>query len=159
MACCLRARQYHTNLWWTVLIPLTPASGRNTRSGLNARFRTMSRFTCGRRPTEENEDLGQHEEQTRHGVQQHTRFHPSSYEWYTFDGCIQRICFAFTMGLVAVALSSVLWLVSIPWISRDLHQWGSEAIGEASGDSVVAQVAVSLCIASGMLAVRFAMYI
>lgn len=47
----------------------------------------------------------------------------STYAWFTFEGFIQRGAFALTMGLAAVALSSLLWVISLPWVAWSLLRW------------------------------------
>lgn len=47
----------------------------------------------------------------------------STSEWSTFEGFLQRLTFALTMGLAAVALSALLWIVSLPWVAWSLLSW------------------------------------
>lgn len=43
-----------------------------------------------------------------------------TYKWFTFEGMLQRIIFAFTLGLAAVVLLSFLWTISLPWLAWSL---------------------------------------
>ena len=45
------------------------------------------------------------------------------YWWRTFDGTMQRVAFACTMGSTAVVLNALLWLLSMPWIAWKLFKW------------------------------------
>eukprot|EP00752_Nemacystus_decipiens_P006636 g5966.t1 len=45
------------------------------------------------------------------------------YWWRAFDGMVQRFAFAFTMGLAAVALNALLWVLSMPWIAWKIVRW------------------------------------
>lgn len=55
----------------------------------------------------------------------HAKFKPvtSTYEWFTFEGSLQRLAFALTMGLTAVAFSTLLWIISLPWVAWSLLCW------------------------------------
>lgn len=54
-----------------------------------------------------------------------------SYVWLTIEGGIQKLLFASTMGLTAVALSALLWVVSTPWIAWRLLRWAYPAVSDA----------------------------
>lgn len=97
-----------------------------------------------------NSGYGMDKEKRLRTTGRHFRAFTSSYGWCTFGGCMQRISFAWTMGLVSLALSGVLWLLFIPWISRDLYRWGWGPIERVSDDPVVVLVMVSACTTSGM---------
>lgn len=47
----------------------------------------------------------------------------SKHQWHTFDGMMQRFAFAFSMGLAAVALNAMLWVVSLPWMTWKFVSW------------------------------------
>ncbi|CAM9548053.1 unnamed protein product, partial [Ectocarpus fasciculatus] len=61
----------------------------------------------------------------------------STYGWHTFDGTLQRLLFASTMGLVAVALHALLWVLSLPWVAWRLVCWVSYEFGENGDDDEV----------------------
>ncbi|CAN0416249.1 unnamed protein product [Ascophyllum nodosum] len=54
-----------------------------------------------------------------------TKFTPatSTYGWFTFEGFLQRGAFALTMGVAALALSALLWIISLPWVAWSLFRW------------------------------------
>lgn len=56
---------------------------------------------------------------------QQAKFIPatSTFEWFTFEGFLQRLTFALTMGLAAVALSALIWIISLPWVAWSLLSW------------------------------------
>eukprot|EP00903_Cladosiphon_okamuranus_P011821 g11108.t2 len=43
--------------------------------------------------------------------------------WRTFDGMMQRFAFAYTMGLAAVVLNAILWMLSMPLIVWKIVRW------------------------------------
>lgn len=47
----------------------------------------------------------------------------STTRWRSIEGAINRLIFACTMGVVAVVLLSVLWVVSLPWIAWRIFRW------------------------------------
>ncbi|CAB1096081.1 unnamed protein product [Ectocarpus sp. CCAP 1310/34] len=62
----------------------------------------------------------------RCGLRQHKEsFAPITYTygWHTFDGMLQRLLFASTMGLVAVTLNALLWVLSLPWVAWRIVCW------------------------------------
>ncbi|CAM9397930.1 unnamed protein product [Ectocarpus fasciculatus] len=40
-----------------------------------------------------------------------------THEWRTFEGGVQRLLFAFTFGVAAIAMSAILWTLSVPWVA------------------------------------------
>lgn len=54
----------------------------------------------------------------------------ATYGWHTFDGTLQRIFFVLTMGLVAVGLNALLWVLSLPWVAWRLVCWVSYEVRE-----------------------------
>lgn len=40
-----------------------------------------------------------------------------THEWRTFEGGLQRVSFAFTMGAAAIVMSAILWTLSVPWVA------------------------------------------
>lgn len=50
----------------------------------------------------------------------------ATYRYRTVDGAVQRLFFAGTMGLVAVIISSILWVMSIPWVGWKILCWMQE---------------------------------
>ncbi|CAN0376362.1 unnamed protein product, partial [Ascophyllum nodosum] len=54
-----------------------------------------------------------------------TKFTPatSTYGWFTFEGLLQRGAFTLTMGVAALALSALLWIISLPWVAWSLLRW------------------------------------
>ncbi|CAM9885508.1 unnamed protein product [Ectocarpus fasciculatus] len=74
----------------------------------------------------------------------------STYGWHTFDGMLQRLLFAFTMGLVAVALNALLWVLSLPWVVWRLVSWVSYEFGKkGDNDEVEPFLSVKLRVKRG----------
>lgn len=46
-----------------------------------------------------------------------------TYNWFTFEGFLQRFTFALTMSLAAVVVSAFLWMISLPWFAWSLQLW------------------------------------
>lgn len=58
------------------------------------------------------------------------RFLPASqtHEWKTVEGGFQRLGFACTLGLAALVVTSILWMVSVPWVAWCLLRWARPAV-------------------------------
>lgn len=54
----------------------------------------------------------------------------ATHGWHTFDGTLQRLFFVLTMGLVAVGLNALLWVLSLPWVAWRLICWVSYEVRE-----------------------------
>lgn len=57
----------------------------------------------------------------------------STYAWFTLVGFLQRLTFAGTMGVVAVAMSGVLWIISLPWVAWSLVRWVVPSLVSVAG--------------------------
>ena len=74
-----------------------------------------------------------------------------TYGWLVINGAMQRFAFASTMGLAAVALNGLLWLLSLPWIAWGLlrlkvSEVRARAVNEATATCVVCLLRLaSLC--------------
>eukprot|EP00903_Cladosiphon_okamuranus_P019883 g18275.t1 len=47
----------------------------------------------------------------------------SSILWYTLEGLMQRLMFALTMGVAALLLSALLWMLSLPLVAWNIVRW------------------------------------
>lgn len=41
----------------------------------------------------------------------------ATHKWETFEGSLQRWAFAWTLGIAAVVMSAILWILSVPWVA------------------------------------------
>lgn len=62
----------------------------------------------------------------------------STSTWLSVEGAIQRLLFAFTMGIIALGGLILLWTVSVPWIAWHILLWAIRKV-RALGHTVVAQ--------------------
>ncbi|CBN74318.1 Ankyrin Repeat Transient Receptor Potential Channel [Ectocarpus siliculosus] len=59
----------------------------------------------------------------------------TTHQWKTLEGGLQRLEFAFTFGVAAVGLSTILWIVSVPWVAWCLHRLVHKAEEETEAEA------------------------
>ncbi|CAM9154356.1 unnamed protein product [Ectocarpus fasciculatus] len=55
-----------------------------------------------------------------------------THEWRTFEGGLQRVAFAFTLGAAAIVMSAILWTLSVPWVAWCLLRMAHPADDEGA---------------------------